>query len=469
MSFLEPTVLTRGRDPDIPISLTDSDWMDGELDETFLAQVLTQAYLELGLDIEAPIFERSQSQLLHYYGTGGDVVIPDTITTIGRFSFQDCDRITSVFIPASVTAIQPCAFRGCSRLIRFEVDPDNPAFWSDGPCLYRKNSANSLISAPAVGDTWSIPPICREIAPFAFLGNRNLTRIRIPKSVTSLGTSAFEDCSSLQKVILPPELRAIPQECFLQCVSLTDITFPLSIDSIGPYAFQGCTGLTDVTLPDTITSLGAGAFRDCSSLRAFRFPSRVRWLPPDFLPSNSELSPLLPKRAPAPALAAPPVPPVPPASRAGQTRRYHDWTFREDADFLACITSFRGEGPDVTVPAILSNSNVQTIGTGAFSPTASHISAPLQRRRRSVTTVHVSEGIQAIQDHAFLDCVQLTEISLPDSLISIGEQAFLHCRYLTIVASPGSYAARYAAEHRFPFRSSCQQTAAVGTPFQDLL
>ena len=60
-------------------------------------------------------------------------------------------------------------------------------------------------------------------------------------SVTSIGVSAFYDCSGL-----------------------TSITIPEGVTTIGNYAFYDCSGLTTVTIPDSVTSIGENAFRNCS-------------------------------------------------------------------------------------------------------------------------------------------------------------------------------------------------------------
>ena len=56
-------------------------------------------------------------------------------------------------------------------------------------------------------------------------------------SVTSIGTSAFYECTSL-----------------------TSVTIPGSVTSIGGSAFSGCSGLTSVTIPHSVTSIGDYAF-----------------------------------------------------------------------------------------------------------------------------------------------------------------------------------------------------------------
>ncbi|MGN0768017.1 MAG: zinc-ribbon domain-containing protein [Christensenellales bacterium] len=44
------------------------------------------------------------------------IVIPDNITSIGGFAFEDCSTLTSITIPDSVTSIGFAAFYGCSGL-----------------------------------------------------------------------------------------------------------------------------------------------------------------------------------------------------------------------------------------------------------------------------------------------------------------------------------------------------------------
>ena len=55
-------------------------------------------------------------QLLGYYGEGGDIVIPNTVTIIGEEAFKDNDNVTSVTIPGSVQQISYAAFSGCTEL-----------------------------------------------------------------------------------------------------------------------------------------------------------------------------------------------------------------------------------------------------------------------------------------------------------------------------------------------------------------
>lgn len=54
--------------------------------------------------------------LTKYVGPGGEVVIPDGVTSIGDSAFSYCIALTSVTIPEGVTSIGGWAFFQCARL-----------------------------------------------------------------------------------------------------------------------------------------------------------------------------------------------------------------------------------------------------------------------------------------------------------------------------------------------------------------
>lgn len=146
-----------------------------------------------------------------------DVVIPETVTSIGQYTFYGCTNMKSIYIPNSVSSIGKSAFRSCA----------------------------------------------------------GLTSINIPNSVTSIGLSAFQNCSSLSEINIPNSITSIPESTFYGCTNLTSITIPSSVTIIGWYAFKGCTALTRINLPNSITEIGFYAFQNCTSLPSITFPSSV--------------------------------------------------------------------------------------------------------------------------------------------------------------------------------------------------
>ena len=97
----------------------------------------------------------------------------------------------------------------------------------------------------------------------------------IPDGVTSIGYSAFRNCTSLTSITIPNSVTSIGDSAFSDCTSLTSVTIPDSVTSIGDYAFAGCDSLTSVTIPDSVTSIGHGAFRGCNSLTSIVIPDGV--------------------------------------------------------------------------------------------------------------------------------------------------------------------------------------------------
>ena len=55
-------------------------------------------------------FEVKDGSLIRYTGSGTDVVIPDGVTSIGDYAFNECKMLTSIKIPDSVTSIGKSAF-----------------------------------------------------------------------------------------------------------------------------------------------------------------------------------------------------------------------------------------------------------------------------------------------------------------------------------------------------------------------
>lgn len=117
-----------------------------------------------------------------------ELIIPDGMTSIGRFSFAGADAITSVIIPESVTEIGVGAFCGC----------------------YSIESVN-------------IPKEIVKIEPITFAGCSSIATITIPEGVTEIGPQAFAACSSLKAISIPESVTNIRSRAFETCYSLSEM------------------------------------------------------------------------------------------------------------------------------------------------------------------------------------------------------------------------------------------------------
>ena len=93
---------------------------------------------------------------------------------------------------------------------------------------------------------------------------RSITEIS-SSSVTSIGDSAFRNCSNLTTVDFPVA-TSIGSSAFYSCSSLTTVDFPVAT-SIGTYAFYSCRSLTTADFP-VVTSIGTYAFNSCRVLKS---------------------------------------------------------------------------------------------------------------------------------------------------------------------------------------------------------
>ena len=192
-----------------------------------------------------------------------DLVIPNDVTSIGKWAFYGCNSLTSVTIPDSVTSIGDSAFSKCSSLTSINIP--------DGVTSIGKNAFQYCSSLTSV----TIPDSVTSIGEYAFYLCSNLTSVTIPDGVTSIGIWAFYGCSSLTSIAIPDSVTSINNSAFQHCSNLTSVTIPDSVTSIGDSAFSYCRGLTSVTIPDSVTSIGDEAFYNCSSLTSINIPDSV--------------------------------------------------------------------------------------------------------------------------------------------------------------------------------------------------
>jgi hypothetical protein len=207
-----------------------------------------------------------------------DLVIPNSVTSIGGYAFEGCSGLTSVTIGNSVKSIGEGAFSGCSGLTKVIVS--DIAAWCG--ISFGSGSSNPLSQAHHIYSDENteikdmvIPNSLTSIGNYAFSGCSGLTSVTIPNSVTSIGGGAFEYCSGLTSVTIPNSVTSIGDYAFQSCSGLTSVTIPNSVTSIGWATFSRCSALTSVTIPNSVTSIGDYAFLYCSGLTSVTIPNSV--------------------------------------------------------------------------------------------------------------------------------------------------------------------------------------------------
>ena len=203
-----------------------------------------------------------------------NLVIPNSVTSIGDYAFYGCSGLTFITIPNSVTSIGSGAFSGCEGLTSITI-PNSVTSLGDSafdwcPNLTSVTIPNSLTSIGAAVFSYcsgltsiTIPNGVTSIGNFAFYGCKGLTSVTIPNSVTNIGERTFNGCSGLTSITIGSSVTSIDDYTFYNCSSLTSVTIPNSVTIIGGSAFSGCKGLASVTIGSNVKNIGQHAFHDC--------------------------------------------------------------------------------------------------------------------------------------------------------------------------------------------------------------
>ena len=167
----------------------------------------------------------------------GDVVLPNTIKTIPRYSFNENEFVTSVTIPDSVTTIDPYAFYKCSSLEKVNIPKGVTEIgkWSFAYC-------------EKLSGTLTIPSNIKTIGDAAFWSCKGLTSINIQNGVTSIGNGAFKFCTSVTEISIPESVKTIGYCAFSENRSLKSIVVPSSVESIDQACFRYDYALDSVTI-----------------------------------------------------------------------------------------------------------------------------------------------------------------------------------------------------------------------------
>lgn len=229
----------------------------------------------------------------------------------------------------------------------------------------------------------------------------SITRVVVEEGITTLGDSAFAECTQLVDVSLASSITRFKKDAFFGCSALEAIELPQGLADLGWRTFHGCGVLERIVLPDALTSIDSSVFRGCSSLREINIPDGVTSIGEESFENCTSLQSIA----------------IPNVKTIGR------YAFR-DCTALESVTLEEG---------------LERIGDGAFTNCTAlrNIVFPGSVQQYcqfigcdNLDTVTVKQGISTVH---FSGCDSLNTLHLPESL-----------NYLTILSGPAPSEIYYA-------------------------
>ncbi len=363
-----------------------------------------------------------------------NLVIGNSVTTIGSYAFSSCTGLKKVIWNArNANGFQDdTPFSDCENLTEF-VFGDEVEHIPDYLC-YNLTSLKNLVIGNSV----------TNIRSHAFKGCTGLTAVTLPNAMTDIGGWAFAYCTGLTEVTIPNAVTYIGSGAFSGCTGLTEVTIPNAVTEIGFRAFSGCTGLTEVTIPNAVTHIGDGVFAYCTGLK------KVIW-------NARNVQNFLHNYSTYPFLSC---------------KQLTDFVFGEEVEhipaLLCCelaslknlvignsvtsigISAF--DGCSGLTEVIWNARNVQDFQDNSsrpfsgcdrltdfvFGEEVEHIPDYLCYQLTSLNTIVIPNSVTSIGTNAFSFCSGLKTVTIPNSVTSIGTNAFSFCSGLKTVTIPNS-------------------------------
>ncbi len=369
------------------------------------------------------------------------VTIPDSVTSTGVYAFYGCTGLASVTVSDSITSISECAFSGCTSLTSITISGNVKTIEKSAfsGCESLSNITFEKGSVLDIGDyafykstaleNLDIPDRVNSIGRYAFAECENLENITISDNVKIIGNNAFDstkyhkdaeydndvlyignhlikaklgnklesyeiregtktiscqmfsNSEKLKSVKIPDSVTCIADKMFYKCTALTDANIPDSVAYIGDQAFYGCSTLKNISIPDSATYIGVNAFCGCTSF------SNVLTIPEG-------------------------------VTEIGASAFYGCSNITE-LNFNAINCSSVGG----------SFSTFRTgITTGELA--GSDLLPP------QLTEINIGNKVEIIPEAAFMNCINVEKIDLPECVKTIGKNAFNGCKSLKSVVIP---------------------------------
>ena len=207
------------------------------------------------------------------------LVIPETVTKIGRNCFYNVKSLNSITIHAGVTNIDADAFSGVT-FTSFEYLGTLENWYSK--ITFGSAAANPTYSFGdlkingEVVTSVTVPETIKKINQHAFVNCKSLTSVTFHDGFNSFGNGVFQGCTGITSIQIPNAVTNFTNSLFEGCTNLAQINIPSKLTNVGNYAFKNCKSLPAIFIfPEGFTSVSQNAFEGCSSIKYVHFPSTM--------------------------------------------------------------------------------------------------------------------------------------------------------------------------------------------------
>ena len=306
---------------------------------------------------------------------------------IGNNAFNSCSALESVKIGKDVEKIGQGAFTNCQFVKAFDVDVHNAKYEAINGVLFTKDKTSLLLYPCGKEDDYIVPEGTVKIEAFAFSDVQKLGKVKIAKSVTTIGPSAFKGAKILKEI---------------------DFQETTKLETIGDHAFQN-TKLEKVTIPASVKKLEGASFADIETLKEVHFATgcQLEELSGNLFQNAKNLTKVVFDGTNHLKMISSDV--------FLNCSKLETFTVPKTVTTIAS-GAFKGTQGLKTVE-FENGSVLERIGTGAFADCG-------------ITHITLPESIKLIQELAFDHCTNLTEIKLPKNLQEVQKGAFNFCENL---------------------------------------
>ncbi len=243
----------------------------------------------------------------------GGIVIPNAVTTIGTYAFADdialesaklstscpwlkeglfseCGKLQSITIPTVVTKMDAQMFANCKSLATVTFNDATDMI----EMAYGSSDANNglfrdcPIETLYLGRWLSYNTEQPTRSPFYSIAElKNLT---LGKNLKVVDKYMFSYCTGLENVYIPDNITSINMWAFRGCSALKSVRFSENLSQIGDYGFSECISLDNVAFPASMTSTSDNSFSNCTSLKNLDLGKKLLVIGPSAFENDSILS-----------------------------------------------------------------------------------------------------------------------------------------------------------------------------------